>query len=243
MKKKAAWVGCSGGSRVAERNYCCSIFVRKQSFARGVDRRLWMWSATVESTAATASGLEDMLPWLGRKRRINLDWEGAPRVMVEGEAWLWPVSSMANPSFSSGETPTKMVERCERWLSSKTPQHSLCSSATETSGSRRGPRYGKLRRAPRLLGLGIATVRLTARGLRRWFGRRQTKGEYFTGVDSAEDRERSMAQRPAALAEEAEVFCFCCTEPLSVLNERSISGYGFVEEESTGDDPREALIS
>ncbi|RRT63825.1 hypothetical protein B296_00014020 [Ensete ventricosum] len=96
MKKKAVWVGYSGGSIATKRHYCCYVFVRKQSFARGVDRRLQMWSATAELIAMTASGLEDMLPRLGSRGRINLGWEGALRVTV-GEAWLWPVSSMANP--------------------------------------------------------------------------------------------------------------------------------------------------
>ncbi|RRT50289.1 hypothetical protein B296_00020085 [Ensete ventricosum] len=155
-----------------------------------------------------------MLPRLGSRGRINLGWEGTSRVAVEGEAWLWPVSSMANPSFSSDEAPTKMVERCEHYgFFENSAKRSLCSSATETSGSRRGPRSGKLRWALRLLGLGRATTRLTTRGLRRWFDRRQTEGDYF-----------------------------CRTEPLSMLNERSIGDCGFTVEESTDDGPIDALI-
>ncbi|RWW77766.1 hypothetical protein BHE74_00014051 [Ensete ventricosum] len=173
-----------------------------------------MWLATVESTTTIASDLEDMLPRLGSRGRINLGWEGTSRVAVEGEAWLWPVSSMANPSFSSDEAPTKMVERCEHYgFFENSAKRSLYSSATETSGSRRGPRSGKLRWALRLLGLGRATTRLTTRGLRRWFDRRQTEGDYF-----------------------------CRTEPLSMLNERSIGDCGFAVEESTGGDPIDALI-
>ncbi|RWW48469.1 hypothetical protein BHE74_00045454 [Ensete ventricosum] len=77
-----------------------------------------------------------MLTWLGSKGRIDLDWEGAPRVTVEGEAWLWLASSMVNPSFFSGEAPTKMVERYERCdFFGKFTKCSLCLSATETSDS------------------------------------------------------------------------------------------------------------
>ncbi|RZR82490.1 hypothetical protein BHM03_00008932 [Ensete ventricosum] len=121
---------------------------------------------------------------------------------------------MANPSFSSDEAPTKMVERCEHCrFFENSVKRSLYSSATETSCSRRGPRSRKLRWALRLLGLGRAMARLTTRGLRWWFDRRQTEGDYFYH-----------------------------TEPLSMLNERSIGDCGFTVEGSTGGGPLEALI-
>ncbi|RRT41313.1 hypothetical protein B296_00014765, partial [Ensete ventricosum] len=90
-------------------------------------------------------------------------------------------------------------------------KRSLYSSATETSGSRRGMRSGKLQWALRLLELGRATAWLTRRGLHRCFYMQQTEEDgrsQWAMTLRSSGQERLMAQRSAALAEEAEILYF-----------------------------------
>ncbi|RWW61618.1 hypothetical protein BHE74_00031314 [Ensete ventricosum] len=114
---------------------------------------------------------------------------------------------MANPSFSSGEAPAKMVERCKRCdFFENSAKRSLCPSATETSASmsyprcwQPRPRSRKFRRTLRLLRLGRATVRLVARGSAPVV--RQVVGEFAESYDGGND---PFAAAHAAMCQEVQ---------------------------------------